>query len=1020
MVTRVFQSGGSRKFAVDYATGRLALDLTADRSTLQDGQASVVVGRDVLNRNRLARGPGRKPVLTNRDTDEFQPRGPLTTAIRSNFHGNATQFYRETSGPLLPGGWNPGGSGNAWQNCGYIPPSNAPGARGQLYLRDNEDDDNPHLESFSAKMLGGLFRLTKYVSYIRPKTIVEVRPQATPAHRSAIFFDEAEWAAPGSRHFFMDDLANPNARGRTFDFTIFYREFYDKRGIWVSDGQSFWLLHNGQYTKYLNLGDDSGTLGTEWRGSQISPMVFMFVATNQLPRVIQLNALPAAEAATHSDVLQPTGPPKREVTEVGDTQYLAGLLPPSSDVLQERNALDFGGTPVDSVFLGGPADEDASSSLTGYENPTAETEVQYRVKARVVDDATGAASEFVNCYTTSSPVEAPGLNHRHPKRLIWAPVYPMGTTTVNGFFVRDAFPEEGESRQPLKTGRATHIEFWRTTSLGIDYFRELVKPVGWPRDSFEDGRLDPQYTTLVEFDPEFPGIFARASWGVLGMSDEELLGSSFSLTRALGFSGGLPPACRDVISIQAMTVCGGAGTEDVFYVQQDKQVVWPRLSSDEEIIHSEIKENLNLVESFYYGDDIVRGSDLRRLSRAGDTFQAFTVAGDVALAIMRHGAHVIRRVGDSVETQALAERGAGTPWPKTVLSIGDVAMWATTNGLRIYNPTANDGAGVLSLIQYEEMSDWFAEALREGMDVEAGFDERRGTLHFRRSLDGEFVDGAVYNLKFKAWSLMEDDNGFRYVSSTHADTAAKEAAALYSIGTDGSIFEVNYEGVAHPYDGLGVQGVIEEGGHYPPEHNGFPQLRSIISVRGPRFSPAMVGDIIRFRSPRAALDGQWRIIDGASSSLLQFDIAGGLPVPLADGDEFIIGAVPFRVRWHPVTGAFAGNVKTLETLEVVARPGPRHSENPLWPDRPEAKLTVRAYRDIGDSPIEEQIADIPIFADEDAEFVADDRFSKAEIQGTVIEIELESLDARTDFVLTRTVGRYREDGDQQSDASTTD
>lgn len=1010
MVTRAFQPGGSRNFAVDYATGRLALDLTADRSTLQDGQASVVVGRDVLNRNRLARGPGRKPVLTNRDTSEFDPRGPLTTAIRSDFYGNATQFYRETSGVFLSGG----NQGASWQNCNYIPPTVPGGPRpnGHIQLRNNTDDDNPSLEPFTEKMVGGFFQLTKYVSYIRPKTITRVDLQATPAHRSALFFDELEWGDPGSKHFFMEDLGNPEFRRRTFDFTIFYREFYDKRGIWVSDGQTFWLLHNGQYTKYLNLGSDSGTLGTEWRGSQISPMVFMFVAENQLPRVIQLNTLPVAESTTHRTLpgeSEPTG----GVTEVGNTHHLAGLLPPAAAFLQERNALDFGGVLIDSVFAGGPADEDASSSLTGYENPTAETEVRYRVKARVVDDATGAASEFVNCYTTSSPSEAPGLNHRHPKRLIWNPIYPSQATGVRGFVVQDAFPEEGELRQPLKTGRATHIEFWRTASLGIDYFRELVKPVHWPRGVFDEGRLDPQYTTLVEFDPEFPGQFARASWGVLGMSDDELL-ENFVLTRVLRLSGGLPPACRDVISIQAMTICGGAGTEDVLYTQQGKQIDWPRLSSDEEIIHSEIKENLNLTESFYYGDDIVRGVDLRRLSRAGDTFQAFTVAGDVALAIMRHGAHVIRRVGDEVETQALAERGAGTPWPKTVLSIGDVAMWATTNGLRIYNPTANDGAGVLSLIQYEEMSDWFAEALREGMDVEAGFDERRGTLHFRRSRDGAFIDGAVYNLRFKAWSLMEDDNGFRYVSSTHADATAKEAAALYSIGRDGSIFEVNYEGTTHPYDGLAVQGII---GVDPGVSQFVGTNNTIATFHTPKFDKIMQGDLVRVRSSSPVLDGQVRKITAVFGFVVHFDL---LPAALSDGDEFIIGAVPFRARWHAVTGAFAGNVKTLEALEVVARPGPRHSENPLWPDRPEAKLTVRAYRDIGDAPIEEQLADIPIFADEDVEFVSEDRFSKAEIQGTAIEIEVESLDARSDFVLTRVVGRYREDGDQESDASTTD
>ncbi len=982
---------------MDYPTGRLALDLTADRSTLQDGQASVVVGRDVLNRNRLARGPGRKPVLTNRDDPDdpeaFAPRGPLTTAIRSDFHGNATQVTTGSSGAVL----NSTAIEAVWTNCIYRAPRVENLNRGEFAITAAAEDWG----QLSEAMVRGFFQVVSPYPFIRPKTILDFRPVATSFSVPAIYFFEEQWGLSGSRDFFLDDLGQVDPEVRPFEFVITYREFYDKRGIWVSDGQSFWLLHNGQYTKYLNLGDDSGTLGTEWRGSQISPTVFMFVAENQLPRVIQLGALPAAESTAHGIIPGSEPPVRGGVTEVGETEYLAGLVPPDTEVLQERNALDF----EKEQFAELTVSESMSSSVTGVTKANETGPASYRLKARVVDDATGAASAFVDCYDRGNSL----VTHRFTARLF---VTFNQAASEDILLVPPSNLGAPETELPIKTARATHIEFWRTTSLGIDYFLELRKSLVWPITTFETGRSVPNYSTMVSRDP--------VVWGVLGMSDDELIFGDV-LDRRLRQTGGLPPACRDVISIQAMTICGGAGTQPVSYVQEGKHVIWPRLSSDEEIVHSEIGvEGATLVESFYYGaGDSSRDPDLRRLSRAGDTFQAFTVAGDVALAVMRHGAHVIRRVGDSVETQALAERGAGTPWAKTVLSIGDVAMWATTNGLRIYNPTANDGAGVLSLIQYEEMSDWFAEALREGMDVEAGFDERRGTLHFRRSLGGEFVDGSVYNLKFKAWSLMEDDNGFRYVSSTHADATAKEAAALYSIGTDGSVFEVNYEGTTHPYDGHAVQGTI--GSEFRATTAlGSPlpnQIHSNVQERL-TFDRIMAGDIVRFRSStQPVLDGLTRKIVWSDAARIAFD---RLPAPFEDGDEFIIGAVPFRARWHPVTGAFSGNVKTLEALEVVARPGPRHSENPLWPDRPEAKLTVRAYRDIGNDPVEEQLADISIFADEDAEFVSDDRFSKAEIQGTTIEIEVESLDARADFVLTRVVGRYREDGDQQSDASTTD
>lgn len=1032
MVTRAFQSGGSRTFAVDYPTGTLALDLTADRSTLTDGQASVIVGRDVLKRNRLARGPGRKPVLTNRDTDAFQPGGPLTTAIRSDFHGSATHITRGYSGAPVditpPGGFLRQAT---WDNCIYRSPRDVNDNRGEFAITALSDNWDPVNEA----MVGGFFQVVSPFPYVRPKTIAAFRPVATGNIDSpAIYFTEEEWGDRGtadhwgdlgSGSFFLNGL-DSEAQGtewpRPFEFVITYRQFFDKRGIWVSDGQSFWLLHNGLYTKYLDLGADSGTLGTEWRGTQISPTLFMFVADNQLPRVIRLDTLPAAEATTHAVIPGAEPPARGGVTEVGDTEHLAGILPPSTSIFQERNAIDF----FDFIlpFGGLVIDNEMSSSTTGITMANPSRDALYRLKVRVVDGATGAASAFVNCFTkggTLGVATTRPVDHRFPERLFLRYPSPLTDNLLVVLAVPPTAIDAPEAHKPLKTGRATHIEFWRTTSVGIDFFRELRKRITWPPTSFDTAEEIPNYSTMVERGAD-PDNVADDVWGVLGMSDAELLSMPL-LTVEQARTGGLPPACRDVISIQAMTVCGGSGTEDVFYARQDKQILWPRLSSDEEIIHSMIRERLNQVESFYYGiGEANREPDLRRLSRQGDTFQAFTVAGDYALAVMRHGVHRIERDGASVKTQSLAERGAGTPWAKTVLSIGDVAMWATTNGLRIYNPTANDGAGVLSLIQYEEMSEWFAEALRKNMDVEAGFDERRGTLHFRRSLDGAFVDGAVYNLKFKMWSVMLDDNGFRYASSTHADTVSKKAAALYSIGIDGSVFEVNYEGTAHPYDGFAVQGTIETGGQFPPFGQGNPLTAEVVSTTPFAFTPAMEGDIIRFRSSRAALDGQVRVILSADSQAVRFgaDAETQLPVPLQDGDEFIIGAVPFRVRFHPVTGAFGANVKTLEGLEVVARPGLRHSENPLWPDRPEAKLTIRAYRDIGDDPIETQPADIPIFADEDAEFLSRDRFSDAEIQGTGIEIELELLDARADFVLSRVAGRFREDGDQESDASTTD
>lgn len=995
-----------------FATGDLELDLTSQRGDLSDGQASVVVGRDVLNRNRLAKAPGRKPVAISTGIPAEDQ--PLTTAIESDFHGRMITFRDFASGQRQSGEY-------LWQYIKFMPQgsshsSNYPPDNALFELTDaGEERWGP----FTADMLNQHAEWLPF-SYVRPKRIGLVIESGPFFGNSAIILNRNQWS------FDLDGDWRPETMLSVGEFTtgiynagfllkIKVDNFHDKRGIWVSNGQKFWLLQGGVYILYLDLGDDSQTKGLTWRGTQISPWVFMFTNPAHPPRVISLEA-----------------PPNPGTGEIELSRSLAGMLPPDTAFVNERGGIIFkalreGGS-------GQPtADETFSSSLTGIDTRSTPESggAKYRVRVRVVDDRTGAASTFVDAYKS---IENREVDFDED-----------AISTGDKFFIfvdQNSNQTEDEPYSPLKTARATHIEFWRTRSDGVVFFLELRKALAWPTSGDmwtrynattnpDSGR---DYSTSIEegFNAHFAGRNAA-----LGMSDTELLtavrkdGSQpLQLNDTLGRIGGLPPVCVDIASVDGATIAGGEGDKLVIRVQK-KVIEWPRVQSGQIIQYSELNTLIPVTESFH-------PLDFRRLSRSTDTFQRFAIASDVIVAVMRRGAHRIERVGPFLSVRQLAASGVGTPWPDTVLSVGARAAWVTPTGIRVYDADADEGRGQLSLLKSEGMEAWLAEALKFDMELDAGYDQSRGTIHIRRhitltadqptipvsrrgsggrndegvgtpfsSTTGKFlVDSAVVSLSTGTWTLIEDDTGFRYVNATHVEETPRASPSLYSVDETGGVFQESYEGDSHPYDSLTVQGDI--GGTYT-----MPTRGRLLGPGG-SFSSIMTGDVIRFWGAKLERGGRARRITVANESCLEFD---ELPVP-TNAERFVIGASRFRIRWAPFQGTSPQTDKTLESLAIVALSGRRHSVNGLWPDPPDKKLTVRIFRNLSDFELDSDVAGVPIFDDQHAEFRTVDRHSDVEADGNQLEIEIEQLDARTDVILSSVEARIREDGTENEDAST--
>ena len=144
-------------------------------------------------------------------------------------------------------------------------------------------------------------------------------------------------------------------------------------------------------------------------------------------------------------------------------------------------------------------------------------------------------------------------------------------------------------------------------------------------------------------------------------------------------------------------------------------------------------------------------------------------------------------------------------------------------------------------------------------------------------------------------------------------------------------------------------------------------------------------------------------------SALVFDAVPGL----AEGDEFMIGAVPFRMKFAPIMGDRARNGKRLDGVSVWAKPSGRNATTTK-------KIQLHVYRNFDTSREKLNYNDdteleIAIKAPSEVSTVDEDLFVGLAVEGKAIELELENLDTDTGLELVNVAGIVKETGDLTED-----
>lgn len=901
-------------------------------------------------------------------------------------------------------------------------------------------------------------------------------------------------------------------------FYIIYAPKFDKRGIWIMNGRKFWLLQNATLTLYLDLGVDA-LLGLVWRGAQIGKGRFMFVTPTQVPRVIDLSSGPILDTdpflLSYPGILPPgkASPAGLDNSKDFNRGLYAELQGISSAISQaalsqgeltrirvrginrDRNEYsEF--VPVKNVsapYLDATSDFFAFNTWFRFSGAEIDGEgnlvssalafmcYQYRDGDKVIIDGPESHKNIYDLAAPVAPVTVQSYEYTPQKTIVYnqgSEVAPfLKIPVVNPDFVLDAVAgvsgrivtrqdELNRARIGVFTSptglllpidpRWTHLEIWRTTTLGVTYYLERTIEVAAlfdPEDIVDpDAHQNRPFWSFVRRDP-------GNRW-TCEMSDEELLGQQQAVTNDL-IGGRLPPVCREVASLEGVTVCGGVA--DV-----DNPAVTAKASS------------------FYIYGGAYTGTERVRGRVGGESFKWYVFQTGDQFVVSAPASHagtytVTSRVDDNNITVpgvpggivpigqlfGYIVRAHTTPWPKlddeeivatsrpdifapesfittqvrlsnsgdrlsrfasagnqlAVVMVEGVHLLRNEGGVIVKETVSAAASGTPwpdSVCVIENSVIWASPLGARILNVfnEANVNGQRGEVIWldKENRTREWftqssrlgynisagVDAINQCVRFRRTDGINFYEALQFSFRTGLWTILEDdsgewycrAAGVFDTTNPARpLFSVTPEGNAFEVNQGRDEFPFPTATVQDVLGTGFTVTDASITKTG-WFDPAMVGGVIRIVSSDPDRDGARRVIRTATADAITFDAITGL----ADGDEYMIEAIRFAVRTAPMQlmtqKAVRDNVKTIHAIRVRAMPGARGD------DPAAGKITLRSYRNYDSQPIGAGTQEIPIFTEAAADqFVSTDYVSALEGDGQAVQVEIEHLHTRSDVKL---------------------
>lgn len=1072
MPVQVIQSGDSLLHIHDLSSPVVKVDVTKDRAILREPEVSEYTGFDILRRGSIRPERGRKPVgiavpVSDQPIVSAVGLSAFSSVIRNRrysvdnnelaIRANAADAGTYTSSTGVIAAVDSGYDFTEGDICAIYTPVSLRGVfpvlardtgASTLTLRSGIAPDasvtfdvfhnTPLSERLSVPSTGDTDWLVKTpILYEKegPWTIEEAAGFVISNGDERVTSEKSVNSPTRATRYQLNDSLDTDGDLTPDDhhkIQIISEVVGNLRGVLLTNGRKFWLLQDNTLKLMIDLGDDA-LLKQTWRATRIARNRILLVNSKYAPRVLHLDAT------------------ELSVGEVSGDETLAGcVIPLKPRDVENRNP-----------------DLNLSASWLAFSQNTdggLELDRHYKIKIRGVSLEDNLESEFVQVFSAASR-NIPTDQHATLKENI---LINAGHSQISVYM---AVQDDGGFSPPIHS-RITHIEVWRSTASTANdtdapdvYYlesrMEIADLVG--NEVSAGGSQHP----LFDDNPVPAGVPVQIA--------DSIIPNFPVVTAADLSSGGTPPICQDVVSLKGVTFCFGkadapivkpkmdgidyfldsykhsvissksrinksnaftdytfvagdtfrvlhggrdangktipigdfaisskisnsiieltteislvttTGSSVIGHIVRSFEIDWPRILSDEEVWFS--RTDLFAPESFP-----VR---VKTVSRSGDIFRRAVKVSNFVVMVMDRGVHLIRldntqRHGVGIDT--ISDSGEGTPWPDSVVVVGTAVLWASQQGLRVLiaspDPDIEGRRARITPLGDDRFRSWFSEAFNNGETIDAGVDEINGCVRFRRAIVtslGTHYRVLQYNFRNDSFVFLDDDSGFIYASCVDV-TGEDDSQRLYSVSGTGNVFEVNHEEDTHPYDNLTLQDTL--GSKYIVSSTSIERDTAAV------FSPSMAGDIIRFR---IGSDEYIRTISTATDRRLTFD---SVPASLKNV-VFVIAAVRTKIRFSSLRGTLLGSVKTIEKVQIKARKGDRHQSS--------EKLNLKTFNEFGAS--EQDTGTIDIFDPGDSGKTTKNEVSSIGGQAAALEIQIETIDARTDYELEQVEVSVREEAD---------
>ena len=817
-----------------------------------------------------------------------------------------------------------------------------------------------------------------------------------------------------------------------YKLTSVYIAERDLRGVLATNGRKFWIIQSGSAQQVLDLGSDD-FLGLTWDMARIHPHLIMLTHPKYAPRILRLDA-------------------ELGNTTVATNESLAGLITPTKPEFEEY--------PGEQIKTSWAMAATTGGNITGLAagDGGASEEAKCRIKVRGVNLEDNAESEFVDVYAGQTLLDYLSVAEGN---LVYVFNYRIPQTTG---VQKDWSPPFHE--------RWTHLEVWRTTALGVDYFLEKRVTIIDQQNEWAsaDGNI---VEVLITQDVTAPGT--NGDLQTCALSDEDLTGLP-QMLRADRNSGRTPPICQRVASLEGVTICGGkadAGyTNPVAYGSAFRSIAYKWTTTTTSIFVDSGGPFTNYV---YRPGDLfeVTASDGNVLGLGRYPITAKTDTNTIVVPTLPGttvsivSGHILRpfeiewsRIESDEEiwhsrTDKFAPESFTTD--KIIMSqIGDVFKSFTNvgryiavlyrsgvhllhrAGLTLEKTTVGFNQGTPwadSVVATEETVLWAHPDGIRTMKVFQDINERGNRAEikdfgtaitrswFREAFDNDWdIDSGVDELNgCVRWRRKEDSNGyqvlqfslrtqkFTLLDDDNGVAYAKTAKAETEETTVSHLYSVDSSGAAFRVNYQGTEDAYPDVTVDDVLDDTY-QFSGVRIMKQGAFLASMLGDTVRFYSDTESVDEVSRVITGATVDEIRFDEV----TELAEGDRFVVGAVRFKVKHPVIMGTSPSTIKTVEGVRVHAHPGPRNTKGD-WPDTVPGKISVRSYDNFNDVPFDEKANEITVFEDDADGKTDQDRISALDGQGRAIEIEVEQVGARSDFRIELVEVRVREETSEIGD-----